>query len=72
MVWFTFQITTSVKDAVDHLKLGDIVRAKVLEVDVKAACVSPSMEAIRDEQGEAAPAAEVAAPVADVAEQSEE
>ena len=52
--------------------LGDIVRAKVLEVDRQGRVRLSIKEAIRDEQGDAAPAVEAAAPVADVAEQSEE
>jgi polyribonucleotide nucleotidyltransferase len=57
----------------DHLKLGDIVRAKVLEVDRQGRVRLSIKEAIRDEQGEAAPATEPVAPVVDATvEQSEE
>ena len=68
------QITDErVKDVSDHLKLGDIVRAKVLEVDRQGRVRLSIKEAIRDEQGDVAPAAEPAAPVADAAvEQNEE
>jgi len=62
------QITDErVKDVSDHLKLGDIVRAKVLEVDRQGRVRLSIKEAIRDEQGEAAPVADVEAPAAETA-----
>ncbi len=54
------QITEArVQDVSDYLKLGDVVRAKVLEVDRQGRVRLSIKEAVRDEQGDtAAPAAE--------------
>ena len=54
------QITDArVQDVSDYLKLGDVVRAKVLEVDRQGRVRLSIKEAVRDEQGEtAAPAGE--------------
>ncbi len=55
------QITDErVKDVADYLKVGDVVRAKVLEVDRQGRVRLSIKEARRDEAGETAP---VAAPV---------
>lgn len=66
------QITEErVKDVSDYLKVGDIVRTKVLEVDRQGRVRLSIKEAKRDEEGGSAPVAEsapaVEAPVADEA-----